>query len=76
MTGAKPFGRFVEQKRPRARSQDAGDGEHLLLAAGKLGALACPPFLEVGKQLVDALELEAAGLHLRRQHQVLFDREA
>ena len=34
------LGRLVEQEHLRAGAQDAGDGEHLLLAAGELGALA------------------------------------
>lgn len=29
-----PLGRLVEQEQPRAGAQDAGDREHLLLAAG------------------------------------------
>src|SRR5579872_467388 len=33
------LGRLVEQQKPRARAQDAADGEHLLLAAGQFGAL-------------------------------------
>ena len=34
------FGRLVEQQEPRAGAQDAADRQHLLLAAGQLGALA------------------------------------
>src|SRR5574338_548966 len=39
----KALGRLVEQQQARSRAQDAADREHLLLAAGKLGALAAPP---------------------------------
>src|SRR5262249_34760786 len=38
--GGKTFGRFVEQEQARACAKDAADGQHLLLAAGKLRALA------------------------------------
>src|SRR5262245_32023300 len=38
--GGKPLGRLVEQQQPGAGAQNATDGKHLLLAAGKLGALA------------------------------------
>jgi hypothetical protein len=34
------LGRLVEQEKPGAGAQDAADREHLLLAAGKLRALA------------------------------------
>src|SRR3954469_7193001 len=34
------FSRLVEQKKPRTRSQDSSDREHLLFAARQLGALA------------------------------------
>src|SRR5215831_17422146 len=61
---------------PGAGAQDAGDRQHLLLAAGKLGALAPQPFLEVGEQLEDAGKTEPAGQHLRRQQQVLRHVEA
>src|SRR5207302_6006011 len=48
-----PLGRLVEQEQARAGAQDAADREHLLLAAGELGALARQPVLEVGKQFED-----------------------
>ena len=35
-----PLGRLVEQQQLRAGAQDAADRQHLLLAAGQLGALA------------------------------------
>ena len=72
-----PLGRLVEQQQPRAGAQDAADRQHLLLAAGQLGALAgAEPLLQVGKQLEDALEAKPARPHLRRQQQVFLDVEA
>src|SRR5690242_7387540 len=44
-----PLGRLVEQEQLGTGPQDAADGEHLLLAAGELGALAFAPLREVGK---------------------------
>src|SRR5271157_823167 len=46
---AKALGRLVEQQQGGAGAQDPADRQHLLLAAGQLGALAAPPLLEVGK---------------------------
>src|SRR5437764_9856494 len=40
----KSLGWLVKQEQPRARPQDPADREHLLLAAGQLGALARAPF--------------------------------
>src|SRR5262245_50206546 len=71
-----PLGWLVEEEEAGAGAQDATDCQHLLLAAGKLGALAAQPLLEVGEQLEDAVELEAARAHPRRQEQVLLDVEA
>src|SRR6266571_2417402 len=70
------LGRLVEQEEPRAGPQDAADRQHLLLAAGELGALAAQALLDVREQVVDALEREPARPHLRRQQQVLLDIEA
>lgn len=41
----KPFGRFVKQQHLDPGAQDARHGEHLLLAAGKLGAGAGAAFV-------------------------------
>src|SRR5262245_35514411 len=65
------LGRLVEQEEPRPGAQDATDREHLLLAARQLGALAAQTLLEIGEQLENAIELEAARTHLGRQQQVL-----
>src|SRR5262249_11522653 len=45
----KTLGRLVEQEEAGAGTQNAADGEHLLLAAGKLCALARQAFPEIGK---------------------------
>ena len=71
-----PLGRLVEQQQVGAGAQDAADRQHLLLAARQLGALAAPPLLQVGKELVDLGQAHAARLDHRRQQQVLLDIEA
>src|SRR4029077_9618356 len=66
------FGGLVEEQELSPGAQDAGDGQHLLLAARQLGALAGGTVLKVGKQLVDLREGKAAVLfHSRRQQEVL-----
>src|SRR6266568_2139627 len=70
------LGRLVEQQQPRAGAQDAGDRQHLLLAAGELGALAAQALLEIGKQREDRLDGKSARLDLRRQQQILLHIEA
>src|SRR6185437_16934731 len=72
----KPLRRLVEQKETGARAQDAPDGEHLLLAAGKLRPLAREALLEIGKELENAIEFEPARPHLGRQQQIFLDVEA
>ena len=54
-----PLGRLVQQQQAGAGAQDAADGQHLLLAAGELGALAPPPLPQVREQLEDRLERRA-----------------
>ena len=71
-----PFGGFIEQQQPRAGAQYAPDRQHLLLAAGKLGALARQPLLQIREQREDLLEGQAAILDLGRQEQVLLDVQA
>src|SRR6185503_6048661 len=73
--GCEPLGRLVQQQQARAGAQDAPDREHLLLAAGKLGALAAATLAQVREELVDLRDLEAAVAHARRQQQVLLDVE-
>src|SRR5271167_105836 len=72
----KALGRLVEQQQGGAGPQDPADRQHLLLAAGQLGALAAPPLLEVGKDRVDFSYRHAAGRHHWRQQQVLLDIKA
>src|ERR1051326_2738737 len=70
------LGRFVEQQQTGAGAQDAGDGQHLLLATRQFGALAGQSVAQVRKQLEYAIEVEAAGAQLRRQQQILAHVEA
>src|SRR5436190_2527069 len=70
------LGRLIEHQEARPRAQDATDGEHLLLAAGELGALAREALAQIRKQLVDLLEREAAVAHLWRQQQIFLHAEA
>src|SRR5512134_1640257 len=70
------LGGLVEQQQARASAQDAADGEHLLLAAGELRALAGEALLQVGEQLEDLRLAHAALAHLGRQQQVLANVEA
>ena len=57
--GRQALGRLVEQQQLGARAQDAGDRQHLLLAARQLGALAGAALLQVGKQSVDLVDRQA-----------------
>src|SRR5579883_352577 len=74
--GRKPFGRLVQHQEARAGAQDAGNCQHLLLAAGELGALALQPLLQVREQIEDLVERQPAGTHHRRQQKVLAHVEA
>src|SRR6266545_4376254 len=67
---------LVEQEKPRAGAQYAADRQHLLLAARELGALARQALFEIGEELEDAVELEAAGADLGREQKVFFHAEA
>src|SRR5437762_3167122 len=61
------LGRFVEQQEARAGAQDTPDRQHLLLAAGELGALAAQPLLDVGKQRENAVDGKTARLDHRSE---------
>src|SRR5438094_2129973 len=74
--GREAFGGLVEHQQMRTRTQYASDGEHLLLAAGQLGALAAQPFLEIRKKIEDFPDFESTLLDLRRKQQVLLNIEA
>jgi hypothetical protein len=67
------IGRLVEQEQPRPGPEDPADGQHLLLPAGKLRALAPEALLEIREQLEDRVDGETPGSHLGRQEQVLLD---
>lgn len=69
----KPFGRLIEQENLDPCAQDARHGQHLLFAAGKLGAGARPAFVKIGKQLVDFIERHAAGCDDGRKFQIFLD---
>src|SRR5579864_22687 len=70
------LGDLVEQQQARAGAEDAGHGEHLLLAAGEARPLAPPPLEEIREHGVDRLVAHAARADLRQQGQVLLGREA
>src|SRR5438477_1000657 len=53
--GRQPLGRLVEQEEAGAGAKDAPDGQHLLLAARELGALAAQPLLEIGEEGEDGV---------------------
>src|SRR5215470_75663 len=68
-----PLGRLVKQKKARPGPQDAADGEHLLLSAGELGALAVEPLLQVGEQLENGFARHPSVPNSRREEQILVD---
>src|SRR5690606_22101800 len=70
------FGRLVEEQKLRARAQDARDGQHLLLAAGKLRALAARALLQLWKERMNFIQRKPPALYGRRQQQVLRHVEA
>src|SRR5262249_9108820 len=75
--GRQPLGRLVEQQELGTGAQDAGNRQHLLLAAGELGSLARGAGLEVGEELIDLGERKAASVFdAWRQQQVLQYAEA
>src|SRR5512134_1732865 len=70
------FGRLVQQQQARPGAQDAADGEHLLLAAGELGALAGEALPHVREQLEDLRRGQTTLAHLGWQQQVLLHVQA
>src|SRR5260370_24374885 len=68
--------RLVQQQQARARAENARDGQHLLLAARELGALAAPALAEVGEQRVDGLDGQATRPYVGGQHEIFLDVEA
>src|SRR5260370_4777484 len=49
----KPLGRLVQHQKPRARTQDSGDRQHLRLAARPFGAPALEPLPQLVQQFED-----------------------
>ena len=70
-----PLGRLVHHQELRVGEQRARDRQHLLLAAGKLGAAVVLAFGEARKGLVDALDRPGAAPHPSGQPQMLVDGE-
>src|SRR5262245_12796450 len=71
------FGGLVEEEELSPGAQDAGDGQHLLLAARQLGALAGRTVLKVGKELVDLGDGKAAVFFdFWRQQEILPNAQA
>ena len=56
ISGARPFGRLVEDKQPRIGHQRAADRQHLLFAAGELVAHAGVALGKPRKQGIDRIE--------------------
>jgi len=71
--GRQPLGRLVQEQNLRVERQRPADGQHLLLAAGKLVAVIASPFLEARKHLVDPLNRPRPRLGNGRH--VLLDRQ-
>ena len=70
------LGGFVHHQQTRIHQQRPRDRQHLLLAAGQLGALAAETLLQIGEQLEDLIEGHAAAADHRRQQQVFLHVEA
>src|SRR6266481_1025984 len=74
--GRQSLGRLVQQQEPGARAEDAPDGQHLLLAARELGALAPQALLQVWEETENGVDRQAAGPDLGGQQQVFLDVQA
>ena len=61
-----PLGGLVEEQQLGVAHERAGDGEHLLLAPGEKAALPVAQLAQLGEELVDALDGEAARAGVRR----------
>ena len=71
------FGRFVHHQQRRIAEQRAADRQHLLFAAGKLGAAVAAPLGETRKCLVDAFDRPAClATAVLAQPQMLVNRQA
>src|SRR5215469_698984 len=67
---------LVEQQDFGIADQPARDRQHLLLAAGEIGAAARAPLAQPGEHLVDAAERPAAARRKPGEHEILLDIEA
>jgi hypothetical protein len=74
--GREPLERLVQQHDLGIAHQRPGDREHLLFAAGELGAAVVAPLLQPRKHLVDALERPALRCGDPGEDDVLLHRQA
>ncbi len=72
----KPLGDLVEQQELRAGAQDAGNGEHLLFAAGQPRTHALAHLFQVREHAVNLVKAHAVLADARRQHEIFLDIEA
>ena len=72
ISGARPFGRLVEDQQARIGHQRAADRQHLLLAAGKLIAHAVIAFGQPGEQVIDLGERPICAVAFDRRRQQIF----
>src|SRR5580704_178501 len=70
------LGRLVEHQQRRAGAQHSADRQHLLLAPGKLGALASAALPQIWEDRIDLVDRHAARHYHRRKQQVFLDVEA
>ena len=71
-----PLERLVKQQNLRLAHQRAGDRQHLLLAAGKIGAAAGAPLLEPREHGIDALERPTLRRRQAGEDEIFLDIEA
>src|SRR5690348_3111194 len=74
--GREPFEGFVEQQYLRIAHQRAGNRQHLLLTAGKIGSAVAAPLSQPGEHVVDALERPALRGSQAGDNKVFLDIEA
>ena len=70
-----PLGRLVHHQQARIAQEAAADGQHLLLAAGELGAAVAPALGQAREGLVDALDGPGPLGAFADQAQMLVHRE-
>ena len=74
--GGETFERLVEQQDLRLANQRARNRQHLLFAAGEIGAAAAAPFLEPRKHGVDAFKRPPLRRRQAGEDDVFFDVQA